>query len=133
MTTRRVARAENGKPHLQLVASDGQPRLQRSAAERIAEQTGGAIETGEGGLRTVHFPAPGGAAPLPFTQQPYTISRELTEGGTSPAPHDRIRGARAGPGRLARPTRPPSARRCTSTSSTASSATCWPSASSPAT
>ncbi len=87
MTTRRVARAENGKPHLQLVASEGQPRIQRSAAERIAEHTGGAIETGEGGLRTVHFPAPGGADSLPFTtQQPYTISRALTEGGTSSAP-----------------------------------------------
>ena len=34
----------------------------------------------------MHFPAPGSAAPLPFTQQPYTISRELSEGGTSPAP-----------------------------------------------
>jgi hypothetical protein len=87
MTTRRVARSENGTPHLQLVASDGQPRIQRSAAERIAEATGGAIETGEGGLRTVHFPAPGGATPFPISQQqPYTISRELTEGGSSPAP-----------------------------------------------
>jgi hypothetical protein len=85
MTTRRVARSENGTPHLQLVASDGQPRLQRSAAERIAEETGGAIETGEGGLRTVHFPAPGGVAPFPISQQPYTISRELTEGGSAPA------------------------------------------------
>ncbi len=84
MTTRRVARSENATPHLQLVASDGQPRLQRSAAERIAEHTGGAIETGEGGLRTVHFPAPGDPSPLPITHQPYTITRALSEGGTSP-------------------------------------------------
>ena len=32
--------------------------IARSAAERLAAQTGGTIEQGEGGLRTVHFPAP---------------------------------------------------------------------------
>ena len=29
---------------------------------------------------------PGGATQFPFSQQPYTISRELTEGGTATAP-----------------------------------------------
>jgi hypothetical protein len=93
VAARRVARdaapPDTGRPHLTLVSSDGAPapapRLQRSAAERIAEQTGGRVESGEGGLRTVHFPSPGAtASPLPITtQQPYTITRELTEGGTS--------------------------------------------------
>ena len=34
----------------------------------------------------MHFPAPGSATPLPITtHQPYTITRELTDGGTSSA------------------------------------------------
>ena len=96
---RRVARStatpvsEDGRSHL---SSVGRPRLQRSAAERIAEHTGGAVESGEGGLRTVHFPSPGSATPLPITtQQPYTITRELTEGGTSSANTDNASSAPA--------------------------------------
>jgi hypothetical protein len=54
----------------------------RTAAERLAAQTGGTIEQGEGGLRTVHFPPP--AIPGLSTQQPFTISRELDD-GASPA------------------------------------------------
>ena len=99
MAPRRVARStatpvsEDGRSHL---SSVGRPRLQRSAAERIAEHTGGAVESGEGGLRTVHFPSPGSATPLPITtQQPYTITRELTEGGTSSANNDNASSAPA--------------------------------------
>ncbi len=51
--------------------------MARSAAERLAAQTGGTIEQGEGGLRTVHFPPP--EIPGLSTQQPYTISRELSD------------------------------------------------------
>ena len=86
MTTKRVARAAaphegRARPHLGVVDTPPAPRLARSAAERIAENTGGAIETGEGGLQTVHFPAPA------ISQAPVTISRELSEGGGSaPAP-----------------------------------------------
>jgi hypothetical protein len=47
--------------------------IARSAAQRLADHTGGQLEEGEGGLRTVHFPAPG------LTQQPFTISREFTD------------------------------------------------------
>ncbi len=44
--------------------------------------TGGALEQGEGGLSTVHFPPPGGhGQPVDLSHQPYTISRVLTEGG----------------------------------------------------
>lgn len=91
VSARRVAReAESDRPHLSLVKPESAPRtsVQRSAAERLAEQTGGMVESGEGALRTVHFPAPGtGAAPLPITtQQPHTISRALTDGGAAATP-----------------------------------------------
>jgi hypothetical protein len=61
--------------HLQLVRSEppvSEPTIAR-AAERLASATGGEIEQGEGGLSTVHFPAPG------ITPQPYTVSREFTD------------------------------------------------------
>ena len=79
----RVA-AENPRPHLQLVRAEptptpaitpAQPTISR-AAERVAGATGGAIEQGEGGLSTVHFPPP---AEVSTTHQPYTISRELSD------------------------------------------------------
>jgi hypothetical protein len=62
--------APEGRPRLSLVQSQPEPqpqaappRLARSAAERLASETGGAVEEGEGGLRTVHFPAPGATSP----------------------------------------------------------------------
>jgi hypothetical protein len=51
--------------------------VMRSAAERLAAHTGGSIEQGEGGLSTVHFPPPD--QPAVSTQQPYTVSRELSD------------------------------------------------------
>jgi hypothetical protein len=68
------------RPQLSLVTPATQAPQQvvaRSAAERLAAQTGGTIEQGEGGLRTVHFPPPEIAGLS--TQQPYTISRELSD------------------------------------------------------
>jgi hypothetical protein len=64
------------RPHLSLVRTEpAQQQAQISrAAERLAGATGGAIEQGESGLSTVHFPPPGGLS----TQQPYTISRDLS-------------------------------------------------------
>jgi hypothetical protein len=72
------------RPHLQLVRTEptptpgitpAQPTISR-AAERVAGATGGALEQGEGGLSTVHFPPPAG---ISTTHQPYTISRELAD------------------------------------------------------
>ena len=72
--------AATPRPQLSLVRPEPAPQPQLSrAAERLASATGGAIEQGEGGLTTVHFPPPGGVS----TQQPYTVSRELTD---APAP-----------------------------------------------
>ncbi len=62
------AAAEQPHPDLDTPAA---PTLARSAAERLADATGGSIESGEGGLRTVNFPPP------VSLQQPYTVSREL--------------------------------------------------------
>jgi hypothetical protein len=85
----RVA-AENARPHLQLVRTEptptpgitpAQPTISR-AAERVAGATGGALEQGEGGLSTVHFPSP---AEISTTHQPYTISRELADPAPSAA------------------------------------------------
>ncbi|MDA0167303.1 hypothetical protein OM076_43990, partial [Solirubrobacter ginsenosidimutans] len=87
----RVA-AETARPHLQLVRTEptptptpaitpAQPTISR-AAERVAGATGGAIEQGEGGLSTVHFPPP---AEISTTHQPYTISRELSDPAPSAA------------------------------------------------
>jgi hypothetical protein len=67
------------RPNLSVVGPEPAPRLARSAAERIATQTGGSVELGEGGLRTVHFPSP------TLMQTPITVSRELSEGGSAPA------------------------------------------------
>jgi hypothetical protein len=53
-------------------------QVARSAVDRLAELTGGAVEAGEGGLRTVHFPAPG-APPVDLTQAPYTVTRFIGE------------------------------------------------------
>ena len=76
------------RPHLTLVTPEHapqQPQLARSvAAERLAAQTGGNLEQGEGGLSTVHFPPP--AQPGLSTHEPYTISRALTEDAPAPAP-----------------------------------------------
>jgi hypothetical protein len=53
-------------------------QIARSAAERVADATGGAVEAGEGGLRTVHFPAPGGGPPAAdLTRAPYTVTRAI--------------------------------------------------------
>ena len=52
--------------------------------ERLATQTGGTIEQGEGGLRTVHFPPPADAGLS--TQQPYTVSRELSDAPVQSSP-----------------------------------------------
>jgi len=60
-----------------------QPTLAR-AAERLAGATGGAVEQGEAGLSTVHFPPPG-AGPISTTHQPYTISRELADPAPAPS------------------------------------------------
>jgi len=84
----RVPQPEQPRPHLQLVRTENappptHPTISR-AAERLAAATGGALEQGEGGLSTVHFPQPGQAVDL-TQQQPYTISRELSEGGSAPA------------------------------------------------
>jgi hypothetical protein len=81
----RVSQPAGERPHLQLVRTEPptpvvtpvQPTISR-AAERLAGATGGAIEQGEGGLSTVHFPRP----EISTTHQPYTISRELAD----PAP-----------------------------------------------
>ncbi|HET6547125.1 MAG TPA: hypothetical protein VFG79_01625 [Solirubrobacter sp.] len=77
-----AAPAAHERPRLSLVQPEPEPepeatppRLARSAAERLADRTGGAVEEGEGGLRTVHFPAPGATA----TSMP-TISREIVIG-----------------------------------------------------
>ena len=121
----RAAQPEPPRPHLQLVRTDpapalAQPTLAR-AAERLAGATGGAVEQGEAGLSTVHFPPPG-AGPISTTHQPYTISRELAD--PAPAPSTPAQASSPGPS-----TRPRSRasrwtlRRCTSTSWTASSAT----------
>ena len=80
----RVAQPEPSRPHLQLVRTESapaQPTISR-AAERLAGATGGALERGEGGLSTVHFPPPAGRQDVSLTHQPYTISRELAD----PAP-----------------------------------------------
>ncbi|MDA0185592.1 hypothetical protein OJ997_35130, partial [Solirubrobacter phytolaccae] len=78
------------RPNLELIeGSAEQPQVARSAAERIADATGGAIsQDGQSGLRSVTFPSPNpGGAPIPPTPQlsqqtEFTISRELAE----PAP-----------------------------------------------
>src|SRR6185503_2907151 len=61
---------------LDVPAAPSGAALARSAAQRIAEQTGGSVETGEGGLRTVHFPSP---ETPELTPAPFTVSRELSE------------------------------------------------------
>ncbi|HWK29972.1 MAG TPA: hypothetical protein VNS09_25610 [Solirubrobacter sp.] len=78
----RVARpAAEARPprHLQLVKPNVARAAAAGAAERLADATGGAVEQGEGGLSTVHFPPPA------TTPQPYTISRELTDEHVQPA------------------------------------------------
>ena len=73
------------RPHLSLVTPKSPPaiapaphqQVTRSAAERLALETGSTLEQGEGGLQTIHFAPPAIAA-----QQPYTVSRELAD----PAP-----------------------------------------------
>ena len=75
------------RPHLSLVTPPSaapQHVVARSAAERLAAQTGGTIEQGEGGLRTVHFPPPANAGLS--TQQPYTVSRELSDAPVESSP-----------------------------------------------
>jgi hypothetical protein len=65
------------------------PRVSRSAVERLAEVTGGAVEGGEGALRTLHFPAPGraGGVTADLTQAPYTVTRAIDEApAAAPAP-----------------------------------------------
>jgi hypothetical protein len=81
--------AASARPHLTLVETPqepprpraqapaptpapSEPTLARSAAERLADATGGNVVENEGGTRTVNFPAP-------VTQQPYTVTRSLTE------------------------------------------------------
>jgi hypothetical protein len=85
----RPVNRHEGRPNLQLVrpeSTPAEPTISR-AAERLADATGGALEQGEGGLSTVHFPPPGShGQPVSLTHQPYTVSRVLTEGGGSPAP-----------------------------------------------
>ena len=72
------------RPQLALVSPEpAQRALARSAAERLAAQTGGALEAGEGGLRTVHFPSP----ELPaLSTAPFTVSRDLSEAGATSQP-----------------------------------------------
>jgi hypothetical protein len=66
-------------------------QLARSAVDRLADLTGGEVEGGEGGLRTVHFPAPGAPA-VDLTQAPYTVTRLIGDHrrqarpATAPAP-----------------------------------------------
>ena len=69
-------REERERPHLALVHPEPEPTrpLARSAAQRLADHTGGDLESGEGGLRTVHFPAPD--VPT-ISTAPYTISRAI--------------------------------------------------------
>jgi hypothetical protein len=56
--------------------------------DRLADLTGGAVEGGEGGLRTVHFPAPGDipARPVELTPAPYTVTRVIEEAPAQAAP-----------------------------------------------
>ena len=62
------------------------PQVARSAVERLADVTGGAVEAGEGGLRTLHFPAPGDGAPAAdLTRAPYTVTRVIDD-AAAPAP-----------------------------------------------
>ena len=77
MTTGAARPADPNVPHLQLVSPEPAPpqRSTRSAAERIAEQTGGAIETGEGGVQTVHFPAPDGGEPMRLAPAVHDLAR----------------------------------------------------------
>jgi hypothetical protein len=83
------------RPALSVVPPPG-PRTQsvaRTAVDRLAELTGGQVDAGEGGLRTVHFPAPG-APVVDLTQAPYTVSRLIgehrrrpqTDAAAAPAP-----------------------------------------------
>jgi hypothetical protein len=85
---RRAAEAEPvARPPLSLVPEAAQ--VSRSAVERLAEVTGGAVEGGEGALRTLHFPAPGrtGGVTADLTQAPYTVTRAIDEApAAAPAP-----------------------------------------------
>jgi hypothetical protein len=69
------------RPSLSLVPTPTpEPRsVARSAVDRVADMTGGRVEAGEGGLRTVHFPAPG----ADLTPAPYTVTRVIDEAPAS--------------------------------------------------
>jgi hypothetical protein len=81
LARREAAPERSERPHLTLVTPEHtpqQPQVARSlAAERLAAHTGGSLEQGEGGLSTVHFPAP--AQPALSTMEPYTVSRVITD------------------------------------------------------
>jgi hypothetical protein len=82
--------AVSDRPHLSLVETPqprptqppraAAPQIARSSVDTLAAVTGSSVESGEGGLRTVHFPTPETGA---LTPQPYSVSREFTD---SPAP-----------------------------------------------
>jgi hypothetical protein len=76
----------SARPHLALVsppeATPAPRQIARASAERLAEATGGRLDQGEGGLRSVSFPAPGtpGTPGVPaFSTAPVTVSREIAE------------------------------------------------------
>src|SRR5205085_1796133 len=78
-----VADEPSPRPHLTLVtppAPEPAPRqLARSSAERLADATGGEVLGGEGGLRSVSFPAPGQAGLPELSTAPITVSRDFTD------------------------------------------------------
>jgi hypothetical protein len=82
------------RPQLALVpkprpeVAPARPLIARAAAERLAAETEGVVETTADGMRSVSFPAPGTGAPeLARTPVgPYTISRELPDPAPRTAP-----------------------------------------------
>ncbi len=130
----------DARPNLELVHGAEQPQIARSAAERLADATGGTVShDGDGGLRTVHFPAPGAGTPPAAATALADPDHDLARIGgprsgvyACTASRQPTADRRSRPRRRTRRTnkkRPISARSCTSTSSTASSAICSPSAS----
>jgi len=70
----------DARPDLSLVSEPAPRSVARAAVDRLAQLTGGQVEAGEGGLRTVHFPAPGRGD---LTPAPYTVTRTID---AAPAP-----------------------------------------------
>jgi hypothetical protein len=81
-TTAAVEPEADARPELSLVPEPAPRSVARAAVDRLAQLTGGEVEAGEGGLRTVHFPAPRGGD---LTPAPYTVTRTI-DAPAAPAP-----------------------------------------------